>query len=1292
MVGKRTKLILGIILGAIVLFSGAIFGLAKFGVINLKGLADPLYGRVEITLDPSNTGGGGISIYQNGNSFSATGSYSGNLYIIQSLPYGNYTYQFGMPGNGQPCIGPIANLSHYSTKTTTTYAKFICGPAQPIPTCGDKVCGTNQHCKTNTNYDTGQTSYFCVDNCTSSSCATQNATCNATTHECEAIQSPIYKLTGNVYGDSNNMLTDATILVIDKTDPEKPYEITRTSTTTGTFDGRGYLTNPFERKNLDNLYIKFYAPNYQAFEIKLSDTGVLGSPILTAGYEFRVVKDFALKRLLTSGNIIIKGQVTDQSGTPVGKNSSVYLKWGGWPRPMSFHKPADFVPYQYNAVTDTDGNYKVEIPKAELAGNIKIDVCAMIDKYPTSPVNRDWNCYGRSDTIDLLGLTVVSGGIYENINIVLSNYSLTGTDFSKFNIVGIMGNDNILDNDLWVEAYCKSCGKGPWQVDWSDNSPYEPPDDYAITDVYNIAQPGSSASSINIRLKSRTDQRGLAYFDLNNNYINDDPEEIEIKPSDILSSAYIGSDNRLYLKKDLNIRTSDETKEKFVVFGKVYEGENTPVTAAILDIFAPGNREINETSSSPKFETQQNILSAISSSEFNIFSMNLNLKDDTVYTLDFKPPINYQLSDNTQYKIQISKKDLKYDYSRKFYYYKVDYKLIPNGVFDYVVDFYAISKNPAEQPLPITDFKTQTINYNNFRCTYSDNTFSACLIKWEYDAKVANRIHYKLDASSIARARNAEILFMSNKYNYNNGDMLAHPTAFPVKVYLSSINPNETSTCKTFNGIEFCISNIDPAHLNQIFVQKKSKLEQIATAIKGILSTAGATSYPVIHIIAADQSNNGVPIAAFAGNNRENIGSTGAKQMIGIYEVTLDRSELIPDVAHELSHTLDNLFPYTRLQQIQFNNALKAAQNSNCDSKYFESGCFATYGIRTNERELRASFMSDYLMNNAKIKAAISNPLISTECRNVLKFLYQSMKNRFPNLATYQVSQVPTTLFFNNSNSRVAGVTSTQSEFEVIMSSSGFEKTEKANFEPGLSLNNWDLTPDQIADGYWLKENYNRLPAKEKLKNQISMIATTGSQIIASASVNIQTALDSVNLKIESLLARLGFKITTASISGHVEDYDDTIAGLEVSFGNKIAVTDAFGKYKISKVPSGNFKFAVSDPKINKTYNVQPTLLTIADDEQKTIDVFFNRPSFTLKGQVFQGGAALSNGRMTVDGIQTINLDAKGKFNFRLKQGQHKIVIKNKTGKTLSVTNAGTYDNLGNLQVTHNFDSLIWVK
>jgi len=39
-VGKRNKLILGIVLGAIILFSGALFGLAKFGVIHIKYLAD----------------------------------------------------------------------------------------------------------------------------------------------------------------------------------------------------------------------------------------------------------------------------------------------------------------------------------------------------------------------------------------------------------------------------------------------------------------------------------------------------------------------------------------------------------------------------------------------------------------------------------------------------------------------------------------------------------------------------------------------------------------------------------------------------------------------------------------------------------------------------------------------------------------------------------------------------------------------------------------------------------------------------------------------------------------------------------------------------------------------------------------------------------------------------------------------------------------------------------------------------------------------------------------------------
>lgn len=177
--------------------------MAKFGVINLKGLADPLIGKVEITVDLTNTGGG-ISITQNGVGVPVSGSFSGNKYIIPSLAYGSYQYKFGMPGPiGQPCFGPSANLSHYSATTRTTYVRFTCGGTPPVTgSCGGQTCSATQHCNS---------LGYCVNNCTSTSCPT-GQTCNATTKECQASTNGTYKLQGYVKDSvTNNFLSGVSV-------------------------------------------------------------------------------------------------------------------------------------------------------------------------------------------------------------------------------------------------------------------------------------------------------------------------------------------------------------------------------------------------------------------------------------------------------------------------------------------------------------------------------------------------------------------------------------------------------------------------------------------------------------------------------------------------------------------------------------------------------------------------------------------------------------------------------------------------------------------------------------------------------------------------------------------------------------------------------------------------------------------------------------------------------------------------------------------------------------------------
>jgi len=137
---NRRFLVSSLIVVSVMVFGGSVFGLAKTGKLAtfadevvktsrqiVLQQADTQYGSVYVTLDSTNTGGGGIALYSGSNPVSATGYYSGNGYYIPSLAYGTYQYYFAMPGNGQPCVGQWKTLSHYAANTYDTYPLFSCG-------------------------------------------------------------------------------------------------------------------------------------------------------------------------------------------------------------------------------------------------------------------------------------------------------------------------------------------------------------------------------------------------------------------------------------------------------------------------------------------------------------------------------------------------------------------------------------------------------------------------------------------------------------------------------------------------------------------------------------------------------------------------------------------------------------------------------------------------------------------------------------------------------------------------------------------------------------------------------------------------------------------------------------------------------------------------------------------------------------------------------------------------------------------------------------------------------------
>jgi len=996
---------------------------------------------------------------------------------------------------------------------------------------------------------------------------------------------------------------------------------------------------------------------------------------------------------------LIQGKVTDRDGNAL-SGVEIFGKKGGFNKPFKFNTEADFNPFDFNAITDSSGNYRMSIDGAQISssGN-NINLCAMVVKFPNDPEFKNWACYKDSTGNATIRLT--RGLNLRDINIVIGDYSITGVDFDKFtlngNIATTLGGSLGELYSHGLSAYCENCSKGPWNTfsstDFDSGQTAHKKYYYQINDIYNISQQTSTIHSLLVKDLIAYHDEGDYYFDVNDNFINDDPLVVEILPSEIIAKSYI-DEGRLWLTKDLLLRKIDEKKDLITVYGKI-TSDNQPVEGANVNI-EPNNFPSSNGTSKKNLSPVDNVTSK--EVNFNTYVANFE-PEATEYEISIKPPENYQLVDPSQYKKTISKNDLIYDSQKSLYYYEINYQLKADEYYDYVIDFYKISQTFGGVSEPIADISKEQIFYNHLGCYYFDNTLNQCLEGATLDQNIKNRIHYKIKTSKYLMSRFLLFGFQTKNYIFADYRLPISHYSEPVKVYLSNSNVKLSIHCELINSVEVCIDNASKVFWDETMSERRQDIDKSTKIIKTMVDLARGNQnvkYPIIRLFdptriynAAEQSTGTM--------NELNIGSTGATYVVS-YDF-MGRGSLIikKDILiHEMSHTLDIMFPINLAQTKSFEQAASAARESNCD----QFSCFSNYGIRTNPGELRAEFLKMYLTNNRIIKDAMEDDHIPIKCRNILKFLYQSMKTRFPSLATYQATSA-TSLNHKSIESRVAGVSTNSadsSELDAIMAENGYTRVETANYEPFKPLDQLDLTSEQIANGDWLMSTYNtKLPVSKKIGLQINFLQTSAKNLVASNKTVtvIRAALVGINNSIENLLKKLGINITNASISGKVSDQDGFVSGYAVVYSSKTDITDASGSFSISRVKSGAEKIQVKDTKTEKTYVPSPENINLTDNQQlRNLNLTINRPVYVLSGQTMFNNAPLRNGKIFIANGQTVTLDNDGRFNFSLKEGQYAITIKNKNNKAMSITNSGKYLFIGGkkLNVLGNIDSMIWAE
>ncbi|MCX6809840.1 MAG: hypothetical protein NTZ65_03800 [Candidatus Berkelbacteria bacterium] len=818
------------------------------------------------------------------------------------------------------------------------------------------------------------------------------------------------------------------------------------------------------------------------------------------------------------------------------------------------------------------------------------------------------------------------------------------------------------------------------------------------------------------------------FFDLNQNGKVDTGEDklkdFEIGKEYVLTATDETEYYSLSNLKPLRLAKIPKISGNFTVYGKIVDSNNKEkfvpdckIKLIALNENGDGVDQLS-TTSSPQLTWPTNV--SQESKIANYYIENIPLTEGTYYELKAtcaeRNP-SFQNGEPSTGSFQFSWSDV--INSEKFH---IKILSAPN--------LYASSNQPVEN-LKIKyfdnsngkeiNFKTEKITSAKVSCTridpyqYDEN----CMLSYSIDPNDPSIIVYHIKKLISWQSRVA--VKVKAEHYYETNGLSTKSTEELQTDYLTLFQENKI-ICNIYNNVKFCTSSFIAD--KTFSIENIANLKRYALVINNLSSYIGLDSskYPIIYIdISVFESiwSGGYPRdGAFYkpqhfGSLPEMVQELHPSSVIFLALERVNRD--IGVLVHEFGHLAD----YESITGLKidkdFHKAFLAAKGlmedgktpitgsdgrdvRSCSSIFYNYGCFSSYS-QTTDYEQWAEFFMWWVLHNDEVTNAVNDPTMklpeNAHCYNTLMYMINLLNQKFPNMKHFSTKSLADTPAVS-SDQIVTAATGDDTEFLKIMAEAGYTPASSPSTETVAPLSEMNLTPQQIAHGDFVKDNYDKLPTKQKVSIQLNIQETKVKNLFTQSlpATEIKKAIAAINKQAEVWLGKIGIHISSTKISGILQDQNGPAAGFLVKLGDKYSQTDNKGKFSFSKVQSGLLKFEVSDPKINKTFKLDASAsIYITDNDQiKDANIIIFRDLYMMKGQIYSSNKPLVKGKIIVDGNQTINLDASGKFNFNLKEGQHSLAIKDSKGKTLKVTNSGKYGDLNKLPVTKNIDSLIWVK
>jgi len=503
------------------------------------------------------------------------------------------------------------------------------------------------------------------------------------------------------------------------------------------------------------------------------------------------------------------------------------------------------------------------------------------------------------------------------------------------------------------------------------------------------------------------------------------------------------------------------------------------------------------------------------------------------------------------------------------------------------------------QPVDLTK---ESISKNEIDCIFipSTNLSSKCDDAENLDTNDPNHSTYIYEISQLVEGGDLALFYDSQKYTLPPIFSVPYD-AMELEARLVDKSSFNDTMCHRLGGVNFF--TFPPELWDDLDSDAKSRLNEVGNIYFQLNLVAGLPSGEIPTVVVMDFgkfNSDDVTYYGLTWLNTLNAGCLKSKYIIGLNEDVV-RTGLAPGfgdlpyvAVHEFGHNLLIPIFLPSAEKNAIGRVFKNASDRKCNEN---SLCFSDYSM-SNANEMWAEFFAAYLTDRQSITDALNDPCNGDknceDCKATLSYLLAMMQKKFPNLPTFTPTFAQTSMT-SSALGMVLGDTTSSGGFDrnslvASMQKMGYTESDNPLIKASIGYSTLlALTPTQILAGKWLQEKYDTMTPIQKANFNLAVVSSQVNMWVTNnrAITYIRTQIANMTASIENWLGTLGFNFTSSKLTGTLLDQDGRpVSGFKITVGEtpekgKYDITKENGQFYIPRLPTGNQRLMINDPKNN---------------------------------------------------------------------------------------------------------------